>query len=183
MGKSTISMAIFNSYVSSPEGTSFGSDFLWRDEHPAAVLLSNVRPQSAWFASVPLQPQVNWMVHVPTGHLSRESTFASYIMLCMILLHRWSSWFSVPGLFTRGWWCEDLFVHLHIKTQGPTLPLDVFWEGCWQLSLAEDVIASKMMLHFMSRQCRLHHLGVKRPYKQLDNEPNSFAKENTTQSF
>ena len=49
--------------------------------------------------------------------------------------------------------------------------------------LNEDVIASKMMLHFMSRQCRLHHLGVKRPYKQLDNEPNSFAKENKTQSF
>ena len=64
--------------------TSFGKLFPL-DEHPAAVLLSNVRPQSAWFASVPLQPQVNWMVHVPTGHLSRESMFASYIMLYQVM--------------------------------------------------------------------------------------------------
>ena len=49
--------------------------------------------------------------------------------------------------------------------------------------LNEDVMASKMMLHVMSRQCRLHHLGVKRPYKQLDNEPSSFAKEKKLNRF
>ena len=69
MGKLTISMAMFNSYVSLPEGMTFGPlklwpisrthashDDLWSGEHRAAVLHS-VQPlgRAAWHADVATQ--------------------------------------------------------------------------------------------------------------------------------